>query len=332
MELTKKLAQTPAPCGREEMMRDIIKERFARTAFEISTDALGNIICRKKGNGKRIMLTAPMDEAGLMITYITEEGFLRFVTVGKIELQRFLGGRVCFANGTSGIICCESEDGSRCENDKMFIDIGCKTRDEAEKKVSIGDIAAISGQFFEMGECISANALHSRAVCRALICSLEEIELADTNNDVCAVFTVQSEVGHRGLRTAAYALKPDMLIALTATSATDVPGKEANNAALHGGPIVRIKDSSYMIHPYAREFMLACAQKNNIRYAIEALDCGDSFNTAVGANAATDVKGVLALPVRYKGTPCETVSKKDMESFSELIKAMLAENAENYIK
>ncbi len=332
MELTKKLAQTPAPCGREEKVRDVIKARLAHTAFEISTDALGNIVCRKKGKGKRIMLTAPMDEAGLMVIYITDEGFLRFVTVGKIEPQCFFGGCVCFANGTLGVICREKDDDRRCENDKMFIDIGCKSRAEAEKKISIGDIAAISGQFIDMGECISSPALHSRAVCRALISALEEAALADTDNDICAVFTVQSEVGHRGLRTAAYALKPNLLIALTATRATDVPQNATNTAALHSGPIIRIKDNSYIIHPYAREFMLSCAKKNNIRYAIEALDYGDSFNTSTGASAEVDVKGVLALPVRYKDTPCETVSKKDIEAFAEFIKAMLSENAENYIK
>ena len=135
MDLLKELTQTYGPSGREEKIREVIKKHIGDYADEISTDALGNLIAHKKGNGKKIMFAAHMDEIGIITTFIDDNGYLRFAPVGGLNTKDLLYRRVSFENGTIGVIGTEKENTDKVIS-KMFIDIGAKDKADAEKKAS----------------------------------------------------------------------------------------------------------------------------------------------------------------------------------------------------
>src|SRR5699024_3080746 len=149
-QLLNDLTNVYSPSSNEDRIREFIENEIKDYVDEVEVDALGNLIARKKGNGKKIMLAAHMDQIGLMITAIDKKGFLRFTNVGGISPDISLSQKVVFENGTVGVIYTEPmEDSSRIELDKMYIDIGAFSKEEAEQKVKIGDICVYKSGYEE---------------------------------------------------------------------------------------------------------------------------------------------------------------------------------------
>ncbi|HOL52684.1 MAG TPA: M42 family peptidase, partial [Bacillota bacterium] len=146
-DLVKRLTEAYGPSGSEDKVREIIKAEVEKFADEIRVDSLGNLICRVApkspadgSDPKRIMVAAHMDEIGVLVSYIDDKGFLRFSPVGGLSPYVLLGQKVIFENGTVGVFGTEKlEDMKSLAFDKMFIDIGASSKDEAEKKVRVGD-------------------------------------------------------------------------------------------------------------------------------------------------------------------------------------------------
>ena len=147
MELLKKLTLSYGPSGREDNIRKTIEEIATPYADEIYSDALGNLIVHKKGNSKKIMVAAHMDEIGVIATVIDDNGFIRFAPIGGLYNKDLLGRRVCFENGVTGVIGTEEENKDR-KILKMYIDIGATDKASCEKLVSIGDMAVFVGDFY----------------------------------------------------------------------------------------------------------------------------------------------------------------------------------------
>src|SRR5699024_8164593 len=146
---------------------------------------------------------------GLMITAIYKKGFLRFTNVGGISPDISLSQKVVFENGTVGVIYTEPmEDSSRIELDKMYIDIGAFSKEEAEQKVKIGDICVYKSGYEENENVVFSQCLDDRVGCYVLIDTIKNVK--KTNNDLYFVFSVQEEVGLRGAKTSAYRINPDM--------------------------------------------------------------------------------------------------------------------------
>jgi tetrahedral aminopeptidase len=163
--LIKKLVETSGPSGYEAQVRDLIRAEVEEFADEVKVDALGNLIVRKWGRaveGKRIMLSAHMDEIGLIATHIDENGFVRFTTLGGVRLQYCLGGRVRFLSGANGVVGVEGEiDLSKADRfDKMFIDLGLK--DNKNAPVRVGDVAAFDRPFTDLGDRLVSKAMDDR--------------------------------------------------------------------------------------------------------------------------------------------------------------------------
>ena len=148
MDILKNLTKTYGPSGREDKIRNVIKEYALPYADEIYTDALGNLIARKKGSGKKIMIAAHMDEIGVVSTLIDDNGFIRFSSVGGLYNKDLLGRRVQFENGVVGVIGSEEENKDR-KILKMYIDIGAKDKKACEKLISVGDMAVFCADFYE---------------------------------------------------------------------------------------------------------------------------------------------------------------------------------------
>ncbi len=170
--LIQKLVETPGPSGSEQEIREVIRGEIASFANEIKVDALGNLIARKgekSPEGMKVMLSAHMDEIGLMVTHIDDNGFIRFITIGGVHPRTCIGSRVIFMNKVRGVIYTERMDPPdkypAIEN--LYIDVGAKSR--AECPVKVGDTAGFDRPFMELGDRLVAKSMDDRISVAVLI-------------------------------------------------------------------------------------------------------------------------------------------------------------------
>lgn len=319
MELLKKLCSTFSPSGSEERITNLIYNEVKDFADEIKRDVLGNLIVRKKGNGKKIMLAAHTDEIGVAVTFIDDNGFLRFGAVGGINPIYSLYQRVEFANGTIGVISYEENIDSvkNINISKMFIDIGAKNKSEAEKMVSIGDFASFKSEFHNNGNRVFSKALDNRAGVYVLIETLKNIK--NQENDLYFVFTSQEEVGLRGARVSAFGIDPDIAIAVDVTDTGDTPNCKTMAVKLGGGVAVKVKDNSVICDKEVRESLIKCANDNDIDYQLEVLAFGGTDAGAIHTTKSGIKTGGLSIPVRYIHSTCETADFDDIKSAVKLL-------------
>jgi len=321
-DLLKRLLETFGPSGHEETIREVIKEEIKDYADEIKVDALGNLIAIKRGNGKKIMVASHMDEIGIMVTNIDENGFLRFTNIGGVSPSISLYQRVMFADGTMGVVGMEKLDDMKdLALDKMFIDIGASSKEEAMKKVNIGDVACFYAPFVQDGDYIMAKSMDDRIGCYVAIEALKALK--DCPNEVYFVFTVQEEVGLRGAKTAAYGIDPDMGIAIDVTATGDTPKAKPMDVKMGKGTAIKIKDNSVLAHPTVKNLMIETAKENNIPYQLEILEFGGTDSGAIHLTKSGVPSGVISVPCRYVHSPSEMVSVKDVESSIELLVKVL---------
>lgn len=321
-ETLKRLLNAYGPTGREETVCGVIREMVEPYVDTTEVDAMGNLICVKKGEGKRVMLAAHMDQIGFIVTDIDEKGFLRVFNIGGINRGVSLNRHVVFGNGVHGIVSYELDKAADNTMNSLFIDIGAKDREDAEKKVEIGDIAVYVPDVFEMGEdLMSSPAMDNRVGCAVLIEALKQLK--DCPNEVYAVFTVQEEVGLRGAMAAAYGINPELGIALDVTLCGDTPKGPKIAVALGKGPCVKILDRSVICSPKAVAIMEAAAERAEIVTQREVLTAGGTDAGAIQKTRAGVPCGVLSITCRYVHSACETISVSDCENGAKLIAEIL---------
>ncbi len=321
MELLKKLTLCYGPSGREDNIRQIIEEIAAPYANEIYTDALGNLIVRKKGNGKKIMIAAHMDEIGVVATVIDENGFIRFAPIGGLYNKDLIGRRVCFENGVTGVIGSEKENKER-KILKMYIDIGAYDKTSCEKLVSVGDMAVFAGEFYQNDDCVISKALDNRSGCYILLKTLEKIK---SENDLYFVFTSQEEVGLRGARTSAFSIAPDYAIAVDVTDTGDTPNGIKMATKMGKGAAIKIMDRSILCDPFIRSKLAELASENNINYQLEIMNDGGTDAGAISLSGSGVKTGGISVPTRYIHSPSEMINKKDLKSAIDLLSVFLEE-------
>ena len=318
MELLKKLCEAFGPSGCETEISEVIKKEMEGFADEIYSDNMGNIICHKKGTGKKIMYAAHMDEIGLMVTYIEKNGYLRCTGIGYLPPHFSINRFVKFENGTVGVVAYEKEHESSMKQDKVFIDIGVESKEEAEKLVSVGDTCAIMSHFVKMGDKISSKTLDNRASCYALIRAAKEMK---TDNDIYYVFTTQEEVGLRGAGPAAYKIEPDYAICIDVTMTGDTPECDKNSLALGKGTAIKVMDHSVITGIEVRNKLISLAKEKEIPYQLEVITGGGTDAGAIHTAKGGIKTGAVSIPMRYIHTATETSSIKDIENTVKLIKA-----------
>ena len=322
MKLLEKLTMCVSPSGREGTITDIIREELKYFCDEIYTDTLGNLICHKKGKGKKLMLAAHMDEIGFMVNYIDDNGFLRFSTIGGILKYNSINSTVEFTNGEKGKISYENkENPSSVGFEKMYIDIGAENKEDAEKRVQIGDMASYGGNFTLIGNKVMAKALDDRAGSWALIRAMQSVK--ETPNDIYAVFTVQEEVGCRGAKTAAAQINPDIAVAIDVSNVGDTPESMELNLALGKGPAIKIKDASFIIHEKVKNFLLDAAKKSGIPFQLEAASFGGTDTGAIHLTGGGIPAGTISIPTRYIHSPNEVIDKNDLINTSLFVEEII---------
>lgn len=323
----KALTDIIAPSSYESPVADFIKKELKGRKLEIRTDVLGNLIVRRPGKGKKIMLAAHMDEIGFIVKHIDKNGFLRFTMVGGIYPHNVVNTRVKFVSGIEGVIGIEEKDYKYKDIlplSKMFIDIGAKDKKEAMKKVSIGDLASVKADFSDMGNRIASKALDNRIGCYVLM------ELAKQkikgNNDIYFVFTAQEEVGVRGAKTSAFSIDPDFAIAVDVTSTGDTPECNLMDVHLGKGPTVKVKDNGIVVKRKVIDYMVSVAKKMKIPYQLEILEHGATDAMAIHMTKSGILSGVVSIPTRFIHSCSEVIDLDDVKNSIKLIHAILEDD------
>ena len=305
---------TYGPTSREQKISDLIRSYVTPWCDEVKNDALGNLIAFKKGtSGKKVMLSAHMDQIGLIVTDIDENGFLRVSNVGGVSPVIACATHFVFENGTRGVTYFETEKKKLTEigMTELFMDIGATTREEAEEKVGIGDIATYLPNFVIRGNRVSTPYLDNRVCCYIL---MEALKNAKTNHDLYVVFTVQEEVGLRGAGPAAYAIEPDFALNLDVCGAGCTPKCARQSVRLGNGPTIKVMDSSVIVPAPVRKFLEDVAKENGIPYQFEILRGGGTDTGAIQRTRTGIVAGCVSIPTRYIHTPVETADLNDIEN------------------
>ncbi len=322
-DLIKKLTEAYGPSGHEGQIRETIRREIEPFADKIWVDALGNLIALKKGKGggKRVLLAAHMDEIGLIISYVDEQGFLRFQPIGGVDVMTLVGGRVQFADGALGVIAPEKRREFKKEPDltKLYIDIGATGRAEAQGR--LGQAVGFVRPFADLGQRIVAKALDDRIGCTVLVKVLHQLK--DSPHDLYFVFSVQEEVGLRGARTSAYGLEPEMGIAVDITVAADTPEADKLTMKLGAGPCIKVMDGDMLAHPGVKNLLINAAEAHGIPYQLEVLDRGTTDASAIQLARGGVPAGCVSIACRYYHTPSEMVDLTDVENAIRLLLAVL---------
>lgn len=321
--LIKKLCRPLSVSGREETIAGVIAEEIAPYADAVSLDALGNLTAFKGGSApdgerKKIMFAAHADEIGFMVSFIEENGFIRFQTLGGINFASAAFTRVIFENGTRGVLVPETGVGAGdFRQEKFVVDIGAKNRKEAERKVAVGDTFAVESDVIRLsGRRIAGRPLDDRVGCAVLVEAAKRMSQSGKapRNDIYFCFTVQEEVGCRGSKTAAYAVRPDIGIALDVTATGDTIGAKPMAVSLGGGAAVKIKDSSVVCDREVVKMMKELCEEGGIRYQTEVLAAGGTDTSSMQAAASGARAGCISIPCRYIHSSAETVDLDDVEA------------------
>jgi len=338
-ELLSDLLRAPGPSGQEARPAAIWRDWCRPFATEVDVDHMGSSWARVPGTGPApahpsLAVVGHIDEIGVHITHITDEGFLRFGQVGGWDPMQLVGQRVVLdtlggpVRGVVGrkAIHLLSED-ERKEVPKLkhlHIDIGARDGDEAKSRVRIGDVGVVDVEPLELpNDIVVSRALDNRVGCYVAARAAQIVQQAGgSSGDFLAMAVVQEEVGLRGAGTAAYRHKPDVAIAIDVTHATDSPGIELGETTKHSlgsGPVI---ERGTVIHPRVFELLYEAAEAEEIPYTISssARSTGTDAD-AIYINRAGVPTGLVSVPLRYMHSSVETISLDDAENAAKLVAA-----------
>jgi endoglucanase len=325
-KLLQTLTETFGPSGYEDDVRKIVRSEVEALADEVRVDALGNLIVRKRPTRaaretKKVMIAAHMDEIGVIVSHVDENGFIRFSPIGGVFRRYVVGGRVRFLNGTQGIVGFDRLDhiNELPTLDKVYIDVGATS--PKDSPVKIGDIGAFDRQYSDLGNRLVAKSMDNRV---GVLIAIETLRaLKSTPYDLYFVFTTQEEVGVRGAATSAYGVDPDIGIALDVTPSGDTPNALRMEMALGKGPCIKIQDVGMIADPRIVQWMIRAAEKNRIPYQREVLLIGGTDAKAIQLTRAGVPAGCISVPVRYVHSPSEMVDYSDVQNAIKLLTAVL---------
>ena len=309
----------------------------ATSAFgDVTTDVMGSVWARVAGRsgGPTLAVVGHIDEIGLIVTHVEDEGFLRFAGVGGWDPQILVGQRVELATrqgavpgviGKKPIHLLRDEERKKvAELRDLHIDIGAAGGDEARSLVRVGDVAVLAGDPIELpnGRAVSRS-MDNRLGCFVAYEAARLVaDAGGAPGDVVAVAVVQEETTMSGAGTTAYALSPDLAVVVDVTHATDAPGVPTSELGSHpfgSGPVVQ---RGANINPRVAELLLDSAEAEGIPHTIEASGRGTGTDLdAVHASRGGVPSGLIGLPLRYMHSPVEMVQLDDVHAAARLIAA-----------
>ncbi len=340
-KLLKRLADANGPTGRESWVRQIVIEELKEVADEVRIDSLGNVIAVKKGRGTgKFMLAAHMDEIALVVSYIDDKGFIRFLPVGGVIERNIVGQRVRIVTRSGrvvkGVIGLKPPHAAKPEEARqlpemreMFIDVGASSRSEVEALgISVGDFVVFDRDLELLGEKrVTGKALDDRVGVAVMITAFKELGELDVN--VYAVATVQEEVGLKGARTAAYSIDPHAAIAIDVTIAQDIPGvDEAEYVTRLGkGPAIKVidgrKGTGLISDLRIVDKLVEVAKAKSIPFQMEVAPGGTTDASAINLVREGIPAATVSIPTRYLHSAVELLDLDDAINAAKLLKEFL---------
>jgi putative aminopeptidase FrvX len=314
-DLLARLTDTFGPSGREDQVRALIGAELEAMGHQCKVDPLGNLVAVRPGRpgGARILLAAHMDEIGLMVTHVDDDGFARFAPVGGHSPQNLLAQRVRFADGTLGTIGAERlDDPKDLRLDKLFIDCG-----GPRPAVRTGEMCVIVQSLHADGQRWISHAMDDRVGCLVLLEAARA--LRESPHEVHFAFTVQEEVGLRGARVAGYTADPELALAVDVTATGDTPKARTMDVALGRGAAIKVRDNSLLAHPYVIDWLRGAAQRRGIPHQMEVLEFGGTDAGAIHTGRAGVRSGAVSIPCRHVHTPGEMVDAGDVQACIDLL-------------
>ncbi|MGQ0604562.1 MAG: M42 family metallopeptidase [Anaerolineales bacterium] len=320
--LIKKLVEAYGPSGHEGAVRELVRAEIRNLPDVLSVNPLGNLIAvvkTKSKSGKRVMLSAHMDEIGVIVSHIDERGFARFQNLGGVSPTYALGGRVRFANGVLGTIGIDArrDDASKAPAlSELFIDVGATGK--ADCPVQVGDAAGFWRPMEEVGEHrLIAKSMDDRIGVAVLIEVMRALK--SSPHEVAFVFSVQEEVGLRGAATAAFGLEAEIGIAVDVTRTGDTPNGVKMAVALCGGAAIKVRDSGMIADPRIKDLLVQRAREVSIPYQLEILEAGTTDAAAMQISRMGMPAGCVSIPTRYIHSPSEMIDLRDVRACVELL-------------
>lgn len=330
------LMSTASPSGFEGPAQKVVLKELTKITDKVKTDVLGNLTgIKNAGGAPRVMLAGHCDEIGLMIKYITDEGFLYFATIGGMDPVIIPGQRILVHSrrgdikgviGKNPIHLMDAEERKKqIKIEDLWIDIGTKNKKESEKIVSIGDPVTFDVKVMNLNNGIMASrAFDDKIGSFIVVETMRQIYKRRFNAAVFGVSTVQEEVGFRGAKISSFGIEPDIGIAIDVGFATDYPGinkKKAGDVKIGAGPILA---RGANINPKLGRMLIDTAEKHKIPYQMS----GEPRGTGTDANAIQLSKSgvaaaLISIPLRYMHTPVEVLSISDVENAIKLLASFI---------
>lgn len=328
--MLKDLCDINSTSGDEKEIREFILNEI-KDSCEYNVDSLGSIIAFKKGKKapkNKVMICAHMDEVGFIITDITSDGYLKFGLVGGID-TKVIVNRVVTVNGIDGVIglkpvhlLSDDEKNKSPSLKSLFIDIGAKDREEAEKYVSLGDYAYFKNDFYELGNgMIKSKALDDRIGCMLMI----ELIKSDLEYDTYFCFNVQEEVGLRGSACTSYSVQSDISVVLESTTAGDLCGVTGGDrvCVLGNGPVVSFMDGRTIYDKDLYNLAMSVAKDNGIKVQTKTAIAGGNDAGAIQTSGRGSRVMAISLPCRYIHSASSVVKADDINETRKLLKKLL---------
>ena len=345
LSLVRTLSLGFGPTGCEDEIREQIAKELRPLGVAMTVDTLGNLIAHvpfgeARENRPRLMISAHMDEVGLMITDVDKEGYLRFDTVGGIDESVLAGRKVTLGDEKTrfgGVICSKAihhktkkEREKAVAIDKLYIDIGATSREEAEAMAPVGTFGTFDSECYTFGKdhrMIKSKALDDRMGCAALIEVLRSLKETPPMGDfdLYACFTVREEIGLSGAKTVAQRLRPDYALVLETTAVGDIAevAPASRVADVGKGGVVSMMDRATIYDRAFVDFLFTTAKNEGIaaqvkRYVSGGNDAGSIHKTGTGVRTAA-----LSVPTRYLHSPACVASLADYEAVRDLCEAVV---------
>ncbi|WP_404401709.1 M42 family metallopeptidase [Pelagibacterium halotolerans] len=340
IDLLRALCETPGAPGREHKVRALIEKEIEGLFDEVTTDAMGSLLCKRNGKGEnpeKVMLLCHMDEIAFLVTHVSEKGYIHVDPVGGFDARNLFSRRVLVVTrdgeykgvmnpGGRPIHISGPDERKKIPEPKdFFVDIGLGK--ETRNKIKVGDFIVMDEPLIEMGDKIVSKALDNRIACWLGIEVIRKLVENGGNHDceIHVAFTAQEEVGLRGARTAAYAIKPDIGFGIDTSLACDTPGVPENEAVNTQGKGfgLHIKDSSFIADIALVEEIEDLAIEKKIPYQRTILARGGQ-DGAAAQQAAAGAKAVgIVVGTRYIHTVTEMIDKTDLQAALDILVAYL---------
>ena len=319
----------------EENVRAYLLTQVKPFADEIRVDAMGNLLVHKKGarqGTKKLLLAAHMDEVGMIVRFITEEGFLKFAFIGGVDRRVVLGKRVFVGpDHIPGVIGLKphhllgKEEKERIpKTEELYIDIGAKNKNEAEKKVTLGEYVVFAADQQMLGsDYFCAKAIDDRVGCAVLLRLIQE----SLPIDCTFAFTVQEEVGTRGAFGAAFSVKPDIALVVEGTTAADLPSvpEQKQVCTVGNGVVIPFMDGGTIYDRELYQTLTRLAEEKQIPWQTKTYISGGTDTRTIQRSGAGVRTAGIAAAVRYLHAPSSVFAVQDLDAMYQLAREFLEE-------